>query len=405
MKPSANAARATRALRQSLSSLQDSTILRNTLHNVAAALDGTGPALVTTDPQAPPTGITAPETVSEHLAAIVPTSGSTGLSRQVLLSREALRHSALATAEYLGGHGQWLLTLPPHYIAGFQVLTRSALAATTPVVIDSSTGFTVHAFLEAVNRLNASRTYVSLVPTQLQRLLTSDNLTATVPALRQFHGVLVGGAALPETVLDTAKEHRIPLIRTYGSCETSGGCVYNGIPLRGVTLSIHDSQVRISGPTIADGYLSPQPSDKLTWGSSAGVRWYQSHDIGTIEKGTLSITGRSDDVINSGGVKIAAHAISSLIQEDPRVLDCVVLKTSDPTWGETPVAFIESTTLLDAKQQEEFVDDTRQKLRANWGAHALPRAFHFYPELPRLSSGKPHRTELMHHASQERKGH
>ena len=90
---------------------------------------------------------------------VIATSGSTGAPKRVVLSRDAMRASALATQERLGGPGQWVLNLPPTYVAGVQVLYRSVVAGTEPVVDG----------LE--DRWLGTRTYVSLVPTQLLRLL------------------------------------------------------------------------------------------------------------------------------------------------------------------------------------------------------------------------------------------
>ena len=82
---------------------------------------------------------------------VIETSGSTGSPKRVVLSRAAMRASALATQERLGGPGQWVLNLPPTYVAGVQVLYRSVLAGTEPVTEDE--------------QLTGDRRYVSLVPT------------------------------------------------------------------------------------------------------------------------------------------------------------------------------------------------------------------------------------------------
>src|SRR5690606_37136988 len=103
----------------------------------------------------------------------VTTSGSTASARTVLLSRAALEASASATAERLGGPGQWLLAVPVNHIAGLQVLTRSVLAGASPVVLDLSASFTAEGFVAAAARLTGERRYTSLVPTQLRRVLAS----------------------------------------------------------------------------------------------------------------------------------------------------------------------------------------------------------------------------------------
>ena len=84
---------------------------------------------------------------------VIATSGSTGQPKRVVLSRDAMRASALATQERLGGPGQWVLNLPPTYVAGVQVLYRSVVGGTEPV--------------HEIEELWGDRTYISLVPTQL----------------------------------------------------------------------------------------------------------------------------------------------------------------------------------------------------------------------------------------------
>ena len=103
------------------------------LPTLERALTGTAPI----HPHEPGTTPSLPEgTLPDDLAVAIATSGSTGTPKLSLLTAANLIASAEATAERLGGHGQWLLTLPPHHIAGLQVLLRSITAGTTPVVLD-----------------------------------------------------------------------------------------------------------------------------------------------------------------------------------------------------------------------------------------------------------------------------
>ena len=156
---------------------------------------------------------------------VVRTSGSTGEPKQAVLSHEAVLASARATHERLGGPGRWLLDLPVNGIAGLQVLVRSALAGTDPVVVSE------HDDLEtAIEELVGPRLYASLVPTQLHRLDASDRLDV----LAGLDALLVGGAATDPALLDRARDAGVNVVRTYGMTETCGGCVYEGRPLDGV---------------------------------------------------------------------------------------------------------------------------------------------------------------------------
>lgn len=163
---------------------------------LAAALTSGRPVV----PRAPTTPVATipphdPLALPPGLAVAIGTSGSTGAPKLALLTASALLSSAEATHERLSGPGQWVLAVPAHHVAGLQVLVRSLVAGTVPVVVDQPGGFTAAAFVASLATLGAdSPVYTSLVPTQLVRLL--EDVAATA-ALRRFDAVLVGGAAFP----------------------------------------------------------------------------------------------------------------------------------------------------------------------------------------------------------------
>ena len=112
------------------------------------------------------------ETIDDDIALVATTSGTTGAPKGALLTAAALTASASATHDRLGGPGSWLLALPPHHIAGIQVLVRSVLAGSAPVELDVSAGFDTAEFPGAVSKLGAGRRYTSLVAAQLAKALT-----------------------------------------------------------------------------------------------------------------------------------------------------------------------------------------------------------------------------------------
>lgn len=313
----------------------------------------------------------------------IATSGSTGEPKRVLLSRRALRASATATHDRLGGPGQWLLNLPPSYVAGVQVLFRSVLAGTEPVVLDEHGGFAA-----AAAAMTGDRRYVSLVPTQLVRMLRS---TADVRALRRFDTVLVGGAAVEASLRAQAADAGIHVVATYGMSETCGGCVYDGMPLDGVGLAIgKDGRVRIAGPVLFDGY----DGDAARTAEVRQGDWFLTSDLGRLDAdGRLEVLGRVDDVVVSGGVNVPTPAVARRLREHPRVDAAEVVGVADPEWGQRIVAVVVSQAGV-ATRNVPPLDDLR-----NWVSQVHPRAWAprqlvRVESIPLLDNGKVDRQEL-----------
>jgi O-succinylbenzoic acid--CoA ligase len=314
---------------------------------------------------------------------VVETSGSTGVPKQVVLSRAAMLASARATQVRLGGPGQWLLNLPATYVAGVQVLLRSALAGTTPVFLDEHDGFA-----EAASAMTGDRRYVSLVPTQLVRMLGSAR---DVEALRTFDTVLVGGAAVEESLRRRAAEHGVRVVATYGMSETCGGCVYDGMPLDGVALAIGtDGRVRIGGPVLFDGYdgRPDLTAEVLRDG------WFTTSDLGRLDDdGRLHVLGRADDVIVSGGVKVPAPAVARRLREHPRVDAAEVVGVRDAEWGQRVVAVVVSQQGVAARNVPPL-DDLRNWVSQVHPREWAPRQLIRVPDLPLLPSGKVDRLAI-----------
>ncbi|WP_213815557.1 AMP-binding protein [Glaciihabitans sp. dw_435] len=347
-----------------------------------AALAGSGPAVFPRALDASPVVPgSLPAEVPRRVALVVETSGSTAKPKRVAHSSDALLASAAASDSALGGAGQWLLALPAHYIAGLNVLVRSIAAGTDPVILPSGP-FDPIAFAAAADRMDAPLRFTSLVPAQLGQLLGAD---VAVRALRRFDRILVGGQSTPAVLLERAAELGVRLTRTYGSSETAGGCVYDGVPIGNTEVRIHDGQVELAGSVLADGYLDDDERTALAFPSEAGHRWYRTGDTGEVVDGVLRVTGRLDDVIISGGIKVSLADIEREVRALPGQSDAVVVRTPSDRWGEVPV--VVTVTPLD-------LADVRAHLGAILGPAAAPARVVVVPALPLLSSGKPDRREL-----------
>jgi O-succinylbenzoic acid--CoA ligase len=336
-----------------------------------------------------------------HGHIVIETSGSTGAAKRVLLSGAAMAASGEAADRALHGPGQWLLTLPTDHIAGVNVLVRSVLAGTNPVTFDRSAPFTQSAFVRATGALTHATRYVSLVPTQLHRLLESSPIfDESLAALQSFSALLVGGAATAPHLLERAHSLGINVVTTYGMSETSGGCVYNGTPHPQVQARIGaDGRIQLSGPMLADGYLAQsggphsvrcaQPhelaqSDAFITDPD-GTRWHRTNDLGTWDAhtNTLSVLGRADDVILSGGLNISPHAIENALAGQFGLDQVCVVGIPDPEWGARVVALVTKSTAPTTP-----ADKIKAHLIDTLGKGHAPRAYYEVDALPHTHSGK-----------------
>jgi O-succinylbenzoic acid--CoA ligase len=307
-----------------------------------AAVEGRGPAVATSP--VPRAG----DGVDDEVCLVVPTSGSTGEPKHVELTAACLAASGDATARRLGGTGRWWLTLPLTHIAALQVVLRSGFE---PSLDPDGCRFT------------------SLVPTQLQRMLDE-------PHLPRFDTVLLGGAAAAPALLDAARARGINVVTTYGMSETSGGCVYDGEPLDGVTVDVTE-RIVLSGPVVARGYR---------FGPDLGGR-FETSDLGRWEADRLIVLGRADDLINTGGEKVAPLAVEQALAAHPAVLDVAVVGQPDAEWGSRVVAFVVLAAPLSLEEARDWVGARVSRV-------AAPRELRVVEALPVLPGGKVDRLRL-----------
>ena len=290
-------------------------------------------------------------------ALVVPTSGTTGAAKGVVLTHTAVAASARATTERLGvepSRYRWLACLPLSHVGGLSVVTR-ALVTGTPVEVHWRFD------AEAVMAAAGPEVFVSLVATALARVDPG-----------RFHTVLLGGSAPPEHLPAN-------VVTTYGMTETGSGVVYDGIPLRGVDVAIGPvGEIRVRGPMLLRAYRDGTvPLD-------AGG-WFRTGDAGTFDaEGRLVVRGRMTDLIISGGEHVWPAAVEAVLRRHASVSEVSVGGRSDPEWGERVVAWVVPRT----GAVHPTLDGLRGMVKEQLAPWAAPRELVIVDSLPKTATGK-----------------
>jgi len=381
------------------------------LHLGGATTSAPHPPLVPISPQEDESRVLAdlerrldPDGPASLADLLLRTSGSTtGTGSLIAMRATALAASARATHDRLSGPGTWVLALPAHHVAGLQILVRSLVAGTEPVVVDTTSGFTTAALTAGLTRALAASSgpvYLSLVPTQLLRALADP---ACVHLLARTSAVLLGGAAAVPSLLDRARSAGIPVITTYGMSETGGGCVYDGVPLDGVTATIEDpdadgaGRIALAGPVLALGYAhraAPAPPEPGAPASSRfttrdGSPLLLTSDRGRLgADGRLMVLGRLDDVIITGGIKVDPREVEAALAALPGVGEACVVGVPDAQWGSAVAAAVVPAPTEGAGLDAEAL---RAAARAALPGAKAPKRVVVVPELPLRGPGKPDR--------------
>jgi len=319
---------------------------------ITAALVGDGPTLGF--------GEISSEYAPSYAAVAIGTSGTTGTSKEVLLTSSALISSAKASNKFIGAQSgdTWSLLLPLTHIAAVNVIIRSKELGTTPIDLRDFDG----------EYPNAN--YTAIVPTQLFRALNGDQ--RLLRHLKSTKAVLVGGAALSQTLRNQAELAGIKVVTTYGMTETCGGCVYDGVALEGIEIEIRNGKICIRGPILASAI-------PLNDG------WFETNDLGEFNNDELIVIGRSDDVIISGGENLSLNAVENSLSLAFPDTQFAAFAVEDSQWGQSlQVAVV--GTISD--------DQITAHLERDLGYFAKPKGIHRMSSLPLLGIGKIDRKTL-----------
>ncbi|MCD9622512.1 class I adenylate-forming enzyme family protein [Rhabdothermincola salaria] len=296
-------------------------------------------------------------------AAVVATSGSTGVPKGVVHTHDSLAASARAVSALLGvdpDTDRWLCCLPVSHIAGFALVVR---AMTLGVDLEVHPRFDAEAVTDAAGR---GATLTSLVPTALERIDP-----------RAFRRIVLGGSAPPAVVPSNCHV-------TYGMTETGSGVVYDGLPLEGVEVRIVDGEIWLRGPMLLRAYRDgTSPVD--------GEGWLHTDDAGAVgADGRLQVQGRRGDLIISGGENVWPAPVEQVLATHPALTEVAVVGRPDPTWGQVVTAVAAPSD----PANPPTLDELRDLVKATLPAYCAPRRLELVDALPRTLLGKVRRRAL-----------
>ena len=290
-------------------------------------------------------------------ATVIFSSGSTGVPRAVLHAWGNHWFSALGSNAniQLSPGDNWLLSLPLFHVAGIAILFRCFAAGSTVTIpgLDQGTE-------ESFNHFKIS--HASLVATQLKRLLDRDQSD-----FRYMKALLVGGSAVPRSLIQHALKQGLPVHLTYGLSEmasqvttlppgsprhayTTSGKV---LPYRQLMISSNE-EIWVRGKTLFLGYLEKNHLRKPF--NADG--WFQTGDLGNMDAaGWLTVKGRKDNMFISGGENIYPEQIERVLQQHESIERSLVVPIQDEEFGMRPVAFVDSGDMqISRKEIEAFLD-------------------------------------------------
>ena len=335
----------------------------------------------------------------QQLTNLILTSGSSGEPKAV--AHRLAAHLASAEGSALGvplrpGDG-WLLSLPLFHVGGYAIPWRCFRAGACVVLANPECSLSEHL-------LGGTITHLSLVPTQLYRLLQSPDFRLEQTAVRHL---LLGGAPIPASLVAACQAQGVTPQVSYGLSEMAtqvctryadGHSASVGTPLPGRELKLVDGEICVRGTTLFAGYYRGGALEPALDADG----WFHTGDLGELTAGgELLVLGRRDNRFICGGENIQPELIEQVLLQHGAVRQALVVPLADAEWGMVPVAFIDrQPSPDDTTDGKQTLTDLGTWLRQRLAGYLIPRHWLAWP--PQASTGlKPGRQQLAELARQQ----
>ena len=314
-------------------------------------------------------------------ASIIFTSGSTGSAKAVVHSLENHLYSAIGANQVmpLNSGDRWLMSLPHYHVGGLAIFFRTILSGATLVAPSQKLNL-------AESLVKNKITHISLVPTQLHRLLGSNSGRKSLLDLKL---ILLGGSIIPKTLLEKAEGIGLNVKTTYGLTEMSSQVAtgmnnyYQVLPFREVRISQDNSEcseIEVRGRTRFLGYLKEseliKPFDRNGWFKTGDLgkvnlkedvkkklrpmkedNGFQNFSKKQSERYPIfSIVGRKDNMFISGGENIYPEEIENVLYRSGMVDEAIVVPVKSIEFGKRPVAFLKYKKFSSKDKLVHFLD-------------------------------------------------
>lgn len=311
----------------------------------------------------------------DNEATMIFTSGSAGKPKAVLHSFKNHYYSALGSNMNISfGPGDlWGIFLPLYHVGGLSILFRAIVSGGAMAISKEK-----RSLAESIKKLGI--THISLVPTQLYRVLKDPEELKT---LQRLKAILLGGAPAGKNLVIKAKEFDLNIYTTYGCTEMASQVTTTApndtlehlftsgrlLPYRELLLS-SDGEIMVRGQTLFKGYWSKEGIHK----PFTKEGWFKTGDLGHLNRdGYLIVDGRKDNMFISGGENIQPEEIEQRLMQIDGITDAVVVPVKSEEWGQRPVAFV----CLDKKIEE---GDIKKVLENYLPRYKIPDRIFYLPE-------------------------